>query len=87
MNESTPRPDCPAGPDESPTLVTWCDGCGAAGIRSDADRLDALCRSCGGDVKRRRFPSRHATTRFIARYRRHHAPAQTQPGGAKGTRA
>ena len=58
MNESTTRPDCPVGPDESPTLVTWCDGCGAAGIRSDADLLDELCRYCGGDVKRRRFPSR-----------------------------
>ena len=33
MNESTTRPDCPVGPDESPTLVTWCDGCGAADIR------------------------------------------------------
>ena len=43
MNESTTRPDCPVGPDDSPTLVTWCDGCGAAGIRSDTDQLDALC--------------------------------------------
>ena len=64
MNESTTRPDCPVGPDESPTLVTWCDGCGAADIRSDADLLDGLCRYCGGDVKRRRFPSRHAAKRF-----------------------
>ena len=87
MNESTTRPDCPVGPDERPTLVTWCDGCGAAGIRSAADLLDELCRYCGGDVKRRRFPSRHAATRFIARGRRQHATAQNQPGGAKGTRA
>ena len=87
MNESTTRPDCPVGPDESPTLVTWCDGCGAADIRSDADLLDELCHYCGGDVKRRQFPSRHAAKRFIARCRRQHATAQNQPGGAKGTRA
>ena len=37
MNESTTRPDCPVGPDESPTLVTWCDGCGAAGLSRAAD--------------------------------------------------
>ena len=84
MNESTTRPDCPVGPDERPTLVTWCD---AAGIRSAADLLDELCRYCGGDVKRRRFPSRHAAKRFVARGRRQHATAQNQPGGAKGTRA
>ena len=42
----------------SPTVVTWCDQCGKAGIRKRRDELDVECRYCGGDVRRRTLPSR-----------------------------
>ena len=85
MNESTPRPDCPVGPDERPTLVTWCDGCGAAGIRSDADLLDELCRYCGGGSRHAMRPS--GLSRAADGNTQRHRTTQNQPGGAKGTRA
>ena len=42
----------------SPTVVTWCDQCGKAGIRKRRDELDVECRYCGGDVRRRTLPSK-----------------------------
>ena len=41
-----------------PATLTWCAQCGKAGLRKDGDPLDEACRYCGGDVMRKRFPTR-----------------------------